>query len=43
VVADELVRVLRPGGLIALVNWTPEGLIGELVRIMGGSCPGFPD
>jgi SAM-dependent methyltransferase len=37
-VADELVRVLRPGGLIALVNWTPAGLIGELFRIMGGQA-----
>jgi SAM-dependent methyltransferase len=42
-VADELVRVLRPGGLIALVNWTPEGLIGELFRIMGGYLPAQPD
>jgi SAM-dependent methyltransferase len=43
VVADELVRVLKPGGLIALVNWTPEGLIGELFRIMGGYLPALPD
>jgi SAM-dependent methyltransferase len=42
-VADELVRVLRPGGLIALVNWTPEGLIGELFRIMGAYLPAPPD
>jgi SAM-dependent methyltransferase len=42
-VADELVRVLRPGGLIAVVNWTPEGLIGELFRIMGGYLPALPD
>jgi SAM-dependent methyltransferase len=43
VVADELVRVLRPGGLIALVNWTPDGLIGELFRIMGAYLPAPPD
>jgi SAM-dependent methyltransferase len=43
VVADELVRVLRPGGLIAVVNWTPEGLIGELFRIMGRYLPAPPD
>jgi SAM-dependent methyltransferase len=43
VVAGELVRVLRPDGLIALVNWTPEGLIGELFRIMGGYLPALPD
>ncbi|MDX6648086.1 MAG: hypothetical protein QOJ97_37, partial [Solirubrobacteraceae bacterium] len=28
-VADELVRVCRPGGTIALLSWTPEGMIGE--------------
>jgi SAM-dependent methyltransferase len=43
VVADELVRVLRPGGLIALVNWTPEGLIGELLRLVGRYMPAPPD
>jgi SAM-dependent methyltransferase len=42
-VADELVRVCRPGGLIAVVNWTPEGLIGELFRIMGRYMPAPPD
>jgi SAM-dependent methyltransferase len=42
-VADELVRVLRPGGLIALVNWTPKGLIGELLRLIGGYLPAPPD
>ena len=29
-VADELVRVTRPGGRIALANWTPAGFIGQL-------------
>lgn len=29
-VADELLRVTRPGGRIALINWTPEGFIGQL-------------
>jgi SAM-dependent methyltransferase len=42
-VADELVRVLRPSGRIALVNWTPQGLIGELLRLMGGYLPAPPD
>jgi SAM-dependent methyltransferase len=42
-VADELVRVLRPQGLIALVNWTPEGLIGELLRLVGRYMPAPPD
>jgi SAM-dependent methyltransferase len=33
--ADELVRVLRPGGTLALLSWTPEGIIGQLFRAMG--------
>jgi SAM-dependent methyltransferase len=28
--ADELVRVCRPGGTIGLINWTPEGFIGQM-------------
>jgi SAM-dependent methyltransferase len=34
-VADELVRVCRPGGTIGLLSWTPEGMIGALFRTMG--------
>ena len=33
----------RPGGLIGLVNWAPEGLIGELFAIMGRYLPAPPD
>jgi SAM-dependent methyltransferase len=33
-VADELLRVTRPGGTIALVNWTPEGFIGQMFAAM---------
>jgi SAM-dependent methyltransferase len=43
VVARELVRVCRPGGLIGLVNWTPEGQVGELFKIMGRYLPAPPD
>lgn len=32
--ADELVRVVRPGGTIGLINWTPEGFIGNLFATM---------
>ncbi|KPN18714.1 class I SAM-dependent methyltransferase [Arthrobacter sp. Edens01] len=32
--AAELLRVCRPGGTIALLNWTPEGFVGELMSIM---------
>ncbi len=32
--ADELIRVCRPGGTVALLNWTPEGMLGALFRTM---------
>ena len=32
--ADELVRVCRPGGTVGVINWTPEGFIGNLFAIM---------
>ena len=41
-VADELVRVCRPGGKIGMLNWTPEGMIGALFRTMGPFAPPPP-
>jgi len=41
-VADELVRVCRPGGTIGLLSWTPEGMIGGLFRTMGPFAPPPP-
>ncbi len=38
-VADELVRVCRPGGTIGLASWTPEGMIGALFRTMKPFAP----
>ena len=32
--AAELLRVTRPGGTVALANWTPEGFIGRLFAAM---------
>lgn len=32
--ADELVRVCRQDGTIALINWTPEGFIGRMFAAM---------
>jgi SAM-dependent methyltransferase len=42
IVAHELAGVTRPGGRIGLVNWTPEGVIGELFKIMGSYLPAPP-
>jgi SAM-dependent methyltransferase len=41
-VADEVVRVCRPGGTIGMLNWTPEGMIGALFRTMGPFAPPPP-
>jgi SAM-dependent methyltransferase len=41
-VADELVRVCRPGGTIGMLNWTPEGMIGALFRTIGPFAPPPP-
>jgi SAM-dependent methyltransferase len=41
-VADELVRVCRPGGTIALLSWTPEGMLGNLFKTIGPFAPPPP-
>jgi SAM-dependent methyltransferase len=40
--ADELVRVTRAGGKIALLSWTPEGQVGALFRLMKPFAPPPP-
>lgn len=40
--ADELVRVLRPGGRFGLVSWTPEGFIGRVFATMKEFVPPAP-
>jgi SAM-dependent methyltransferase len=40
--ADELVRVCRPGGTIGMINWTPEGFIGNLFATMKPYAPPPP-
>ncbi len=37
--AHELKRVVRHGGRIGMANWTPEGFIGQLFRVIGAYVP----
>ncbi|HVE97733.1 MAG TPA: class I SAM-dependent methyltransferase, partial [Mycobacteriales bacterium] len=40
--ARELARVTKPGGRIGLANWTPEGGLGDLFRVMAPFQPAPP-
>ena len=40
--ADEIVRVVRPGGTIGMINWTPDGFIGNLFATMKPYAPPPP-
>jgi len=42
VAAHELVRVLRPGGRLAVAAWTPEGAVGHMFRALGSFLPPPP-
>lgn len=37
--AAELLRVCRPGGTIALANWTPAGFVGAMFRTVAAHVP----
>ena len=37
--AAEMARVCRPGGRIGMANWTPEGFIGQLFKVLGRQLP----
>ena len=37
--AAELVRVCRPGGRIAMANWTPTGFAGQMFKTVGRHVP----
>src|SRR5215207_3872866 len=37
--ASELLRVVRPGGKIALASWAPDSYVGDLFRTMGKYVP----
>jgi SAM-dependent methyltransferase len=40
--AGELLRVTKPGGTIGLACWTPEGVIGEVFKVMKPYAPPPP-
>jgi ubiquinone/menaquinone biosynthesis C-methylase UbiE len=40
--AQEMLRVCRPGGKIGMANWTPDGLIGRLFKLIGTYVPPAP-
>lgn len=42
VTAAELTRTCRPGGRIAMANWTPGGFIGQMFKIVGKHVPSAP-
>ena len=37
--AREMLRVVRSGGRIGMANWTPEGFIGRLFKVIGAHLP----
>lgn len=37
--AAEMLRVCRPGGTIALANWTAAGFVGQLFKTIAGHVP----
>jgi ubiquinone/menaquinone biosynthesis C-methylase UbiE len=40
--AAELIRVCRPGGLIAMGNWTPQGFVGKSFQLTAKMVPPPP-
>lgn len=40
--ANELARVCRPGGRIGLINWTPDGFVGQMFAAMKPFAPPPP-
>jgi ubiquinone/menaquinone biosynthesis C-methylase UbiE len=42
-VADEMLRVCRPGGCIVTASWTPEGVAGRTIKAGASYMPPPPD
>jgi ubiquinone/menaquinone biosynthesis C-methylase UbiE len=38
----EMARVCRPGGRIGLATWTPDGFIGEMLKVVAAHVPPAP-
>lgn len=38
-VASEMIRVCKPEGMIVMGNWTPEGHVGQMFKIIGKHVP----
>jgi len=38
-VAEELLRVLKPGGRVGMANWTPDSFVGEMFKTIGKYVP----
>ncbi len=39
VTASELLRVCKPGGIVAMANWTPAGFVGQMFKLGGKYVP----
>jgi ubiquinone/menaquinone biosynthesis C-methylase UbiE len=42
ITAGELVRVTKPGGTIAMANWTPQGFVGQFFKLGASYAPPPP-
>lgn len=42
IAAAEMFRVAKPGGIVGMANWVPEGVIGRQAEIMMAVAPGGP-
>jgi SAM-dependent methyltransferase len=42
VVASELLRVCKPGGFVAMANWTPAGFVGRMFKTVATHAPPPP-
>ena len=40
--ADEMLRVTKPGGLIGMANWVPDGFVGEFFKATAKHAPPPP-